>query len=205
MTGETFASSVTEMVQTLYRVACSQLSIEADREDAVQETLRRAWEKRASLKNDYYLRTWVIRILLNVCHDIQREKHRMIPTADFPDRSSSTGNESTDLLDGQTDAPLAIAVSHQPSDIVPEPVESVPWVLRLSNGTVLHSSLRGDVLLLESNAGSFRLPAALVAKIERELPEYLFDFSKYPPPDPEKKMFYGKSPKHAGFKKEFSE
>ena len=99
MTGETFASSVTEMVQTLYRVACSQLSIEADREDAVQETLRRAWEKRASLKNDYYLRTWVIRILLNVCHDIQREKHRMIPTADFPDKSSPTGNESTDLLD----------------------------------------------------------------------------------------------------------
>lgn len=44
-----------------------------------------------------------------------------------------------------------------------------------------------------------------VAKIERELPEYLFDYSKYPPPDPGKKMFYGKSPKHARFKKEYSE
>ncbi len=44
-----------------------------------------------------------------------------------------------------------------------------------------------------------------VAKIERELPEYLFDYSKYPPPDPGKKMFYGKSPKHAAFKKEYSE
>lgn len=44
-----------------------------------------------------------------------------------------------------------------------------------------------------------------VARIERELPEYLFDFSKYPPPDAGKKMFYGKSPKHAAFKKEFSE
>lgn len=99
MTGETFASSVTDMTQTLYRVACSQLSIEADREDAVQETLRRAWEKRASLKNDSYLRTWVIRILLNVCHDIQRDKQRMVPAPDFPDKASPSGNESIDLLD----------------------------------------------------------------------------------------------------------
>ena len=99
MTGETFASSVTDMTQTLYRVACSQLSIEADREDAVQEALRRAWEKRASLKDSSYFRTWVIRILLNVCHDIQRDKQRMFPTPDFPDRASPAGNESADLLD----------------------------------------------------------------------------------------------------------
>lgn len=44
-----------------------------------------------------------------------------------------------------------------------------------------------------------------VKVIERELPEYLFDFSKYPEPDPNKKMFYGKSPKHKNFRKAFSE
>ena len=98
MTGETFASSVTDMTQTLYRVACSQLSIEADREDAIQETLRRAWEKRASLKNESYLRTWIIRILLNVCHDIQREKQRMLPTPDFPDQSPVHRKRSPVLL-----------------------------------------------------------------------------------------------------------
>ena len=41
--------------------------------------------------------------------------------------------------------------------------------------------------------------------IERELPEYLFDYSKYPEPDLSKKMFYGKSPLHKSFRKEFSE
>ena len=41
--------------------------------------------------------------------------------------------------------------------------------------------------------------------IERELPEYLFDFTGYPEPDRSKKMFYGKSPLHANFKKRFSE
>ena len=44
-----------------------------------------------------------------------------------------------------------------------------------------------------------------VKKIEKELPEYCFDFSKYPEPDFSKKMFYGKSPKHDGFKKKFGE
>lgn len=44
-----------------------------------------------------------------------------------------------------------------------------------------------------------------VKKIEEALPEYLFDFSKYPEPDFSKKMFYGKSPKHDGFKKKFAE
>ena len=48
MTGDTFEASVTDMMQTLYRVTCSQLSVEADREDAVQEALRRAWEKKGN-------------------------------------------------------------------------------------------------------------------------------------------------------------
>ena len=44
-----------------------------------------------------------------------------------------------------------------------------------------------------------------VKKIEKELPEYLFDFSKYPEPDFSKKMFYGKSPLHKDFKKKYQE
>ena len=84
MTGEAFAKAVTEMTQTLYRVSCSQLPNEADREDAVQEALRRAWEKRGSLRNEEYFRTWVVRILLNVCHDIRREGKRMIPAEEIP-------------------------------------------------------------------------------------------------------------------------
>ena len=41
--------------------------------------------------------------------------------------------------------------------------------------------------------------------IERELPEYLYDYSGYPEPDRSKKMFYGKSPLHENFRKQFSE
>lgn len=42
-----------------------------------------------------------------------------------------------------------------------------------------------------------------VKKIEKALPEYCFDFSKYPEPDFTKKMFHGKSPLNQGFKKRY--
>lgn len=44
-----------------------------------------------------------------------------------------------------------------------------------------------------------------IEKIEKALPEYLFDFSKYPEPDLSKNMFYGKSPLNDNFKRKFAE
>lgn len=44
-----------------------------------------------------------------------------------------------------------------------------------------------------------------IKKIEQELAEYLYDFSRFPEPDFSKKMFYGKSPLHEAFNKSFSE
>ena len=99
MSDETFVASVKEMEHTLYRITCSQLPVEADREDAIQETLRRAWEKRASLRNECYLGTWIVRILLNVCHNIQKERKRMVPTADFPDREMPVYSDAVEFRD----------------------------------------------------------------------------------------------------------
>lgn len=42
-----------------------------------------------------------------------------------------------------------------------------------------------------------------VKKIEQNLSEYLFDFSKYPEPDFSKKMFYGKSPLNKKFSQSY--
>ena len=142
MTGDAFAKAVTEMVQTLYRVSCSQLSIEADREDAVQETLRRAWEKRASLKNDDYLRTWVIRILLNVCHDIQRERKRMIPTDVFPENASPARNDMDlrgCLLQLEERERIPVLLHY----IEGYDVKQIASILRIPQGTVKSRLSRG--------------------------------------------------------------
>ncbi len=96
MTNEAFTEAIIRMTPTLYRIARGQLLIAADQQDAVQEAIRRSWEKRGNLRNEDYLKTWVIRILLNACHDIQRRAKREYPVSEFPDKPSAAP-ESEDL------------------------------------------------------------------------------------------------------------
>ena len=143
MTGEAFAKAINEMVQTLYRISCSQLSMQADREDAVQETLRRAWEKRASLKNDRHLQTWVVRILLNVCHDIQRERRRMIPTEKISAPVIHAPTDAPDLrscllqLDERERVPVMLHY------IEGYEIREIAAILRIPQGTVKSRLNRG--------------------------------------------------------------
>ena len=74
VTKEVFVSRVEEMIPVLYRVCRAHFSLPQDREDAVQEALVRAWEKRDTLRDERYMQTWLIRILLNVCNGIHRKR-----------------------------------------------------------------------------------------------------------------------------------
>ena len=76
-----FAARIWAMRQTLFRICFSQLPSAQDWKDAVQESLARAWRKQ--LREEGYLQTWLVRILLNVCHDMQRRGQRMVPTAEI--------------------------------------------------------------------------------------------------------------------------
>ena len=68
MTKETFSKLVLESEQTLYRISMSMLKNESDCEDAVQTAILTAYEKLSSLKKEEYFRTWLVRILINVCN-----------------------------------------------------------------------------------------------------------------------------------------
>ena len=91
MTSEAFARRITEMTPTLYRVACSYLRQPSDREDAVQEALRKAWEKRHTLREERYLQTWVVRILINECRMLCRRSARMVPVKEV---RAASGDEA---------------------------------------------------------------------------------------------------------------
>lgn len=100
MNGEEFARRMTDMTQTLYRVCHTQLSRRCDFEDAVQETLEKAWENRGRLRDERYMQTWVIRILINQCHNIQRQRMRERITEEPPDqRQSPAPDEEITLHD----------------------------------------------------------------------------------------------------------
>jgi RNA polymerase sigma-70 factor (ECF subfamily) len=49
-------------------------------EDLVQETLMRAWDRRASLERDEWFRAWLYKIATNACLDAIRRNERRVPS-----------------------------------------------------------------------------------------------------------------------------
>ena len=99
MTKEDFTAQVTAMTGTLYRVSCTLLDREADREDAVQEAICRAWARRDSLKNPRYFQTWLIRILINACYDALRAQKQVVYMDELPEQPApeESREQSMDL------------------------------------------------------------------------------------------------------------
>ncbi len=89
MTDETYIQKVLDMRETLYRISYGLLSNEQDRYDAVQECLLKAWEKRATLREEGFVKTWVTRILINECHQIGRKRRRVTPMEQVPERDAA--------------------------------------------------------------------------------------------------------------------
>jgi RNA polymerase sigma-70 factor (ECF subfamily) len=102
MDKQTFATQVTEMERSLYRVARGCLNDGADCADAVQEALLRAWEKRDNLREPRYFHTWLTRILINVCKAMLKKSRRTQPTdpAALPD--TPRGEDPPSLADALT-------------------------------------------------------------------------------------------------------
>lgn len=73
-----FTSRVVEQTDRMYRIAWTILHNDADCRDAMQETALRAWEKRYTLREPAYFATWLTRILINECHNIQRKRKRLV-------------------------------------------------------------------------------------------------------------------------------
>ena len=141
MRNEEFTQAILGMTDTLYRVAATQLRQRADREDAVQECLRKAWEKRHRLREERYLQTWVIRILLNECHTIQRRMSRTLPAEEVPavqhDREEGPLKEALLRLEERYRMPILLHYLEGYS------VAEVAEILRVPQGTVKTWMARG--------------------------------------------------------------
>ena len=93
MDKDTFARQVTDLQGSLYRVAASYLHGESDRLDAVSEAITRAWEKRHTLRDERLFRTWITRILIRECVNIQRRQKRSVPVDTMPEAESEPEDE----------------------------------------------------------------------------------------------------------------
>ena len=71
-----FQAEIRRIEKLLYRIAWSYLGNNADVEDAVQDALIKAWEKRASLRDLKQFKPWMTRILINQCKDLLRKRKK---------------------------------------------------------------------------------------------------------------------------------
>lgn len=79
-----FASRVVEQTDRMYRIAYSLLCNNEDCRDAMQEAALKAWEKRFTLREPQYFATWLTRILINECRNIQRRRKNIVPIDEMP-------------------------------------------------------------------------------------------------------------------------
>ena len=88
MTQAEFEERIIALQDTLYRVSATILPRQCDREDAIQECVLKALEKREKLREDKALRAWVIRILINECYLLLRRRKREMPVDCLPEREA---------------------------------------------------------------------------------------------------------------------
>ncbi|MGN0996998.1 MAG: RNA polymerase sigma factor [Candidatus Ventricola sp.] len=100
MDREAFAGRVTALQGSLYRVAAGYLRGESDRLDAVSEAIAKAWEKRGTLRDEALFATWLTRILIRECVNIQRRQRRSIPVETIPDAPCGEEDERIAALRG---------------------------------------------------------------------------------------------------------
>lgn len=99
MDREDFSRRVTAMRVGLYRVAASYLRGEEDRLDAVAEAIAKGWEKRGTLRDERLFATWLTRILIRECVNIQRRQRRLIPVERIPEAPVPLRDERAALLE----------------------------------------------------------------------------------------------------------
>ena len=98
MERDEFSRRVRAMTDRLYRITYGQLHDPQDRMDAVQNALLKAWLSRHRLREPAYFETWLIRILINECHNIQRRRPFM-PLDELPECPAKPDDSNTDVRD----------------------------------------------------------------------------------------------------------
>ena len=109
MNEQTWLEHMAAAEKTLYHVACSLLPSESDRQDALAETVTRCWAHRDRLRNEQYFTTWSVRILINVCHSMQRAARRMTPLEQAPEPAAE--------CEGLRNLPLRLALEALPEKL----------------------------------------------------------------------------------------
>ena len=97
---ERFCSAVFEMKGDMYAIALSILKNKEDAEDAVQQTLYKAYERLDTLRFTEKFKPWILKILTNECYAVIRGRNKSVPTDDIEEvpRQRNRNRRKSDAL-----------------------------------------------------------------------------------------------------------
>lgn len=110
LTEQAFCEAAYGYRRLLYHVAYTILRDNRECEDAVQETLLRAWQKRDTLRDEAAFRFWLTRILTNTCNTMLR-KNRRSQTTELDE------NAPAPEYDGMANRALHDAIGRLPQEL----------------------------------------------------------------------------------------
>lgn len=83
----------------LYRIGKGILKSDFDVDDAMQETVLKAWLKLNTLKNENSFSTWITRILINECYEIIRRRKSTISIEEHEIKDKDSSLEVNHKID----------------------------------------------------------------------------------------------------------
>lgn len=145
MDAKQFTSLVALREQKLFRISRTLLASAADCEDAIQETLLRAWRHAGDVRDGKYFDTWLIRILINECRRVTRKGRRT--TAVMPEDPPARNPALQEALRALEEKYRLVIVMHY---LEGYSTQELARILRLPAGTVKWRLNRARALLRES-------------------------------------------------------
>ncbi|NMR20084.1 RNA polymerase sigma factor [Cellulomonas fimi] len=94
-----------------YHVALRMTGDPQDAQDVIQDALLQAWKNLGGYRGDSGFGTWLIRIVINRCHNLRRG-HRLTTTLPDQDRTSTAAGPEAEAVAGQRrDATVAAVLA----------------------------------------------------------------------------------------------
>lgn len=150
MTMDEFSVQILESEQTLYRISMSMLRNETDCEDAVQTAILTAYQKLDSLRQEQFFKTWLVRILINVCNNYLKRRNKTVSFEDTVNEEETEGQsyvEKTELRLAIEELPVKIRQTIVLYYIEDFSVPEIKRILGIPEGTVKSRLAKGCELL----------------------------------------------------------
>ena len=150
MDEERFTALVREYQNLLWHIAYAMLRSEQDAADAAQEALFKAWRARHTFRGEASEKTWLTRILVNVCRSMRRRRLIFSPLTGLEEAPVAVDNAP--LHDALQRLPDALRLPLVLTYLEGFSVEEASRVLSIPPGTVksrLHRGRRELARLLD--------------------------------------------------------